>query len=1126
MEIFTFGERPEKTFLLFAKSWKVMRLLTFLFLAASMQISARGYSQNVNITASGISLQEAFSRIEQQTGYSFFINHSLLEKSKPVNLHIRHASITDALDSCLVGQPLSYVIIDRTVILRASGISGDPGQTLSPPDPLSGSVTDSATGRPLAGVTIQVAGSNTGTTTDKDGRFSIAVSQGDVLVLTYVGYNRKVVRVNGQTAIHIEMGVAATSLNQLVIVGYGTQKKGDLTGAIASLDAKNFDKGVNTSLDQLLKGKVAGVQVVQNSAEPGGGMSISIRGASSINAGTGPLYVIDGLPIDNSAAISGTGTEYVTTRSPHDPLSTINPADIASIEILKDASATAIYGSRGANGVIMITTKKGSEGALRVSYNMYMGVQNVAHKIDLLTPKQYQTVLNELITEGAATQENHVDDFQQGTDWQSALFRRNASVQSHNLSFTGGTAKSSYYVSLNYFNQDGVVKSSSFKRYGARINLDTKASEHFEMGLNLSTSYAIDDYVPVGFGINGEAGTIYAALNFDPTLPLKDADGKYTTSSYLDIDNPLALAYGSNALANTYRTFGTVFGKYTLLPGLSVKINLGGDILSARKDVYVSRLTKHGNPQGGIATILQGQNSNYLAEVTASYDKVFGKHQLDAVLGTTTQRFVTNNTNMDASQFPADATQTYNIGLGTQSTYGLGSGKTANRLLSYLGRVNYQYGGKYLLTASFRMDGSSRFGVNNRFGYFPSFAAAWKVNEEDFMKGLTQVSMLKLRASWGQTGNQEIGDYAALTTFGAGATAILDDAPVTSTAPARLPNPDLKWETTAQTDIGLDIGLFNDRITATVDYYNKKTFNMLLNMPVPTSTGFQSKLSNVGSIRNKGWEFTLSTKNITGNFSWNTNIALSTIKNTVLSLGSVDQIITGGAGQTSDIFLIQPGLPLYSFYGYKIIGIWQKDDDYTHTTDNVQPGDLKYKDVNGDGTVNAEDRVPLGNSFPKVTWSIGNSFAYKHFTLDVFIEGSQGVSMLNNNLVDAYFPVQFRRNRFARPYLNRWTPEHPSTKYPSFINPTDQGSKLVNSYTVEDASYARIKTATLGYNWDTKNRYFQHVNVYISCENLYTFTHYAGYDPAVNPNGNVFQRVDFNAYPVARNFIAGLSINF
>ncbi|HEX5552982.1 MAG TPA: SusC/RagA family TonB-linked outer membrane protein, partial [Chitinophagaceae bacterium] len=735
--------------------------------------------------------------------------------------------------------------------------------------------------------------------------------------------------------------------------------------------------------------------------------------------------------------------------------------------------------------------------------------------------------LNSLIAEGAAPVGNEVGNIAGGgTDWQSEIFQKNAVVQSHNLSLTGGNNKTNYFVSLNYFDQNGTVKSSEFRRYSARVNLHIQATENLEFGLNLNTSYSMNDYAPVGFGINGEAGTIYNALNFDPTLPVRDTAGAYTISPFLDLDNPLAEIYGKNAKAQTFRTYGTIYGKYTILPGLFAKLNLGGDVLNERKDVYVNRLTKHGAPAGGIATILEAQKSNYLVEATLTYDRSFGSQHLNVVLGTTTQRFVTQSTNMGASGFPADATTTNSIGLGNQATYTLGSGKASNRLLSYLGRVNYNIQGKYLLTGSFRIDGSSRFGINNRFGYFPSFAAAWKINEEHFMQGVSAVSTLKLRASWGQTGNQAIGDYAALTTFSSGPIAILDDKPVSSTVPARLPNPDLKWETTAQTDIGLDFGFFDQRIAGSIDYYSKRTYDMLLALPVPTSTGFSSKLSNVGSIRNTGWEFTLNTQNLTGPFSWSSNVSLSTIKNKVLDLGGIPQIITGAAGQTSQIFLTKPGLSLYSFYGYKIIGVWQKGDDFSKTKDNVQPGDLKYADVNGDGTVNGDDRVQLGNSFPKFTWSFGNSFSYKRFQLDIFLEGSQGVKMLNNNLVDAYFPVQFRRNRFAEPYLNRWTPDHPSNKYPSFVNPTGQGNKLVNSYTVEDASYARIKTVTLGYHFNIRNSFIQSARVYVTGENLILLTGYDGYDPAVNPNGNAFRRIDFNAYPVARTFILGLSVNF
>jgi TonB-dependent starch-binding outer membrane protein SusC len=713
-----------------------------------------------------------------------------------------------------------------------------------------------------------------------------------------------------------------------------------------------------------------------------------------------------------------------------------------------------------------------------------------------------------------------------GTDWQQELFRDKALLQNHSLSFTGGTAKSNYFASFNYFNQDGVVKSSSFERYSAKVNLNMQASEKLEIGVNLNISYNQDDFVPSGFGINAESGTIYTALNFDPTLPRTNPEGKYSLSPFLDLDNPLTLANGSDARANTFRTFGTVFGKYTILPGLSAKLNVGGDVVNSRRDVYVDRTTRHGAPQGGIATILQGQNTNYLVEGTLTFDKTLGAHHLNALAGATTQRFIFDNTNNVSRNFPADATGTYNMGLGDRSTFVLGSGRSTNSLLSYLGRINYEFNEKYLLTASFRMDGSSRFGANNRFGYFPSLAAGWKLHQENFMQPLPWISTLKPRISWGQTGNQEIGNYAAISTFSSGPSAILDDQLVSTTNPARIANPDLKWESTEQTNAGLDFGFLNERISGSVDYYQKRTFNMLLSLPIPTSTGFTSILSNVGSIRNRGWEFGLTSKNLNGGFKWSTNINLATIKNEVLDLGGLPQIITGGAGQTSQVFIIQEGLSAFSFFGYQIDGIWQQGDDFGQTTDNVKPGDFKYRDINGDKKVNAEDRVILGNSFPDLTWSLGNTFAYKNFNLNIFLEGVQGVSMLNNNLVDAYFPIQFRRNRFAEPYLNRWTPENPSTTYPSFINPTSQGSKLVNSYTVEDASYTRVKTITLGYSFPKKLKSLQHLSVFVTGENLFTFTNYSGYDPAVSPNGGAFNRIDFNAYPVSRNFITGVSLNF
>jgi len=1089
-------------------------------------------NSRVTLSMTQVPLQDFIKDVEFQTSFKFTFDERELSDKKVISVKARNEPLGKVLERISAETGLEFKLVNNNIHIRLSQFKetlSDSAATITDERQevrVTGHVTDK-NGTGLPGVTVLLKGTSIAAPTDAEGNYSIGVPDGNgSLVFSYIGYQRQEVDINNRTTINATLADDAEALKEVVVIGYGTQAKSDITGAVTSLKAEDFNKGANATIDQLLSGKAAGVQVVQNSGEPGGGIAVRIRGSSSINAGASPLYVIDGLPLDNSPVISGGGANFDASQ-PRNPLASINPSDIESIEILKDASATAIYGSRGANGVVLITTKKGREGRTSISYNSYVGVQNVANKIDLLSAGEYKTVLNELIAAGGGSPDYTVPEGQNGgTDWQDELFRENAILQNHSLSFTGGNAKSNYYASFNYFDQDGVVKSSSFERYSAKVNLNIQASEKLEVGVNLNVSYNVDDFVPSGFGFNAESGTIYAALNFDPTLPLTNQEGGYSLSPFLDLDNPLTLANGSNAIANSYRTFGTVFGKYTILPGLSAKLNIGGDITNSRRDVYIDRSTRYGGPQGGIATILQGQNTNYLVEGTVTYDKTIASHHLNALLGATTQRFVFDNTNNVSRNFPADATETYNMGLGDRSTFDLGSGRATNSLLSYLGRINYEFKEKYLLTASFRIDGSSRFGSNNRFGYFPSFAAGWKLHQESFMQQFPWISTLKPRISWGQTGNQEIGNYAAISTFSSGPSAILDDNLVSTTNPARIANPDLKWETTEQTDAGIDFGFLNERISGSIDYYRKRTFDMLLNLPIPTSTGFTSILSNVGSIRNTGWEFALNSINLEGDFNWSTNINLSTIKNEVLDLGGLAQIITGGAGQTSQVFIIQEGLPAFSFYGYQIDGIWQQGDDFTQTTDNVKPGDFKYRDINGDNTVNAEDRVVLGNSFPDLTWSLGNTFEYKNFQLNIFLEGVEGVSMLNNNLVDAYFPIQFRRNRFAEPYLNRWTPENPSEKYPSFINPTSQGSKLVNSYTVEDASYARVKTITLGYSFPRNIKGLQNLSVYVTGENLFTFTKYSGYDPAVSPNGGAFSRIDFNAYPVSRNFIAGVSVDF
>jgi TonB-linked SusC/RagA family outer membrane protein len=485
-----------------------------------------------------------------------------------------------------------------------------------------------------------------------------------------------------------------------------------------------------------------------------------------------------------------------------------------------------------------------------------------------------------------------------------------------------------------------------------------------------------------------------------------------------------------------------------------------------------------------------------------------------------------NNSNETGRHYVSDVTFTNAIGSGDPTLNDIGSGKSSHRLISYIGRANYTFAGKYLFTATIRADGSSRFGANRKFGYFPSVAGAWKIGQEDFMKGQSLFSNLKLRASWGQTGNQAIGNYNSLITYAVGPAGVIGEQPVSTQVPARLPNADLKWETTAQTDVGIDFGLWKGRLSGSLDYYRKHTFDMLVDLPVPTSTGFNTKLSNVGSIRNEGWELSLSSENLQGGFRWTTTANLATLKNRVLSIGGIPPIITGGAGVTPEIAVIEPGQPLRSYYGYRVQGVWQQADDYTKTRDKVVPGDLRYRDENADSTITSADRVILGNSFPRFTWGLTNTFSYRHFELEVFIRGVEGVNMLNNNLVDTYFPVNFRRNKFAKPYLNRWTPDNPSRKYPSFVTPLDQGQKLVNSYTVEDASYVRVQSVRLSYTFSHIPKVIRSATVYVSAENLLTLTGYQGMDPAVNTNGSAGFNIDYNAYPPAMTTMVGVNVNF
>lgn len=752
-----------------------------------------------------------------------------------------------------------------------------------------GTVIDN-NGDPLPGVNVLIVGTRQGTITDIEGRYTIEASSDDVLSFSFVGYETMEVSVGTRNTIDITMQEDISQLEEVVVIGYGTVAKRDLTGSVSSVDPDELNLGSASNIDEVMTGRVAGMQVSQNSAEPGGSMNVRIRGAGSINAGNEPLYVIDGMPIDNSPVITGTGAGVTPNRNMRNPLNMINPSDIESIEVLKDASATAIYGSRGANGVIMITTKKGSNKKTMVTYDVAGSVQEMARKVDVLSATEFATVVNDIaVAEGDEPLYDLSQINDDGTDWLDEV-TRTGYIQNHNLSVSGGNDKNTFYSSINYFDQNGIVISSGIERLTARLNAELSVGEKFKYGINLTNSYIKNDNVPFGTGFNAGGGVINTALEIDPTVPKYNPDGTPHQDFDIDMDNPLLRA-GIFTEDQSTRFLGSVFGEYSIVPELKLRINVGLDKVNSRKDTYVQTYTKAGiNNGSGMATIITGERSSKLFESTLTYSKAFNDHNLTVLGGFTFQDFMNRGFNGDIDGFTSDALLTNNFGLGNTELDNLNSFKNSNKLISYLGRANYIFRNKYYLTASFRADGSSKFGENNKFGFFPSVALSWTISEEDFFDNLDFISNLKLRTSWGKTGNQGIGNYASLSTLGPGGLALFriqnDELQLQGFSPERIPNPDLKWETATQTDIGVDLELFEGRINLVADYFVKKTDDLLLGLPIPKSSGFSSILSNVGSVENKGIEVYLESHNIDRNdFRWSTTVTFTRIRNEVTDVG-------------------------------------------------------------------------------------------------------------------------------------------------------------------------------------------------------------------------------------------------
>lgn len=979
---------------------------------------------------------------------------------------------------------------------------------------LSGRIVDGKSREPIPGATVQIKGTTHGVATDGEGRFAFVTGQPFpyTLIITSVGYKRVEVIVE-HTQIEIPLEPSQSQLNDVVVIGYGTQKKSDLTGAIASVAGPLLRQPVS-SFDQALKGAAPGVQVTQTSGQPGGGVSIRIRGGASIQGGNEPLYVIDGFPVYNNAVTAGT-----ISGTPVNPLNGINPSDIETIDILKDASATAIYGSRGANGVVIITTKKGKADRSVLSYEGSYGVQSLRKKVDVLNGREFAALRNDVLYDVNPSKgkfqylsQAQIDSVGKGTDWQDAAFR-SAPQQNHQLTLSGGSAKTRYYLSGNYFQQDGIIRHTDFTRLGIRANIDAQPYDRLKTGASITASRSDGNVAP--------SGIINSLLIMPPTATIYDPNGGYTLRNPFEniFANPYATIVETLNKATTNRFFGTAFAEYKILEGLQAKVLFGADVNNTHEKSYIPSTIYEGQQTKGAAGRGEYTSYSWLNENTLSYARQAGRHSFDILAGFTQQEFSSDVVRSGAQQFVSDDLTYNNLQSGAVLVRPW-SDATQWVLHSWLGRVNYNYASRYYFTASIRADGSSRFGKGNKWGRFPSAAASWRVSNEPFFKDFSRaISDLKLRASFGTTGNLEIGEYQSLATLYS-LTYLLGNTVATGFAPNRLPNDKLGWETTVQYNAGIDIGFFDNRLTLSLDAYRKKTRNLLLNVEIPWTSGQTSSLQNFGSVSNKGLELTASSKNLLGEFTWTTDANASINRNEVLSLGN------GARSYISGNYIIQVGQPLGSFYGTVTDGILQTGEEHTKGkfTGNAtpKPGDRLYKDINGDGTfTTAADRTIIGNAQPDVILGLNNNFSWKGFALSVFLQGTFGNQVLNaNRQALELFTGQQNAAGSAR---DRWTPENSSQTIPrAKLDP----APVFSDRFIEDGSFLRLKNVSLSYTLPKQfTGKISTVQVYVSAQNLATWTKYTGFDPEVTSGSNVSPGTDQGIYPLSRTILGGLKVS-
>ncbi len=1093
----------------------------------------------ITINESNEKLHDVLSKIEKQTEFKFSYLDDIKRNVK-VSVQADDASLSKVLEQIgKSGKVRFRRVNDMIAVSRFQGMKSRQivKEYVRTDINVSGKVTDE-NGEGLPGASVVVKGTALGTTTDINGNYKLSIPENSQLVVSFVGYKTVELSLAGRSVIDIQMELDAEQLEEVVVVGYGTQRKKDLTGAIASVNSEDLEKIVLNTPDQALQGRVAGVQVRTDSHAPGGSITVQVRGTSSISASSQPLYVIDGFPISNDydqEAVAGWGA------TPNQ-LNSIDPSNIASIQILKDASAAAIYGSRANNGVVIITTKRGKSGRAKLDYDNSISVSRVSKKFDFLNATEWAQLQNEadeLNGNEKRWTDGDIAAMGEGTDWQDIVFR-NAVTQRHKLSLSGGNESVRYLVAANVLDQKGLIIGTGFKRYGGSLNLDADLSKKLTLSANFNyTSSTNDQTINDSKSYSTQPSMVAGIFNAKPHVPPYDEQGNLAFArDYPGAggeDTPLYMATMYDIVGTSSRLLAGMALNYEIVDGLNLKFRLGMDNLLAKEDKYYPVDSRVARSVSGYAEQADQFLTNFLNENTLEYKKNIGQHAFSFLGGFTYQTEKNRRLMATAMGFPSDFYSYHNLGLAT-NPQPPSSSTTKWALVSYLSRLNYIFADKYMFTATARYDGSSKFGANNKYGFFPSASVAWKLSEESFIKDLDVFSQLKIRLGYGRTGNERIGLYRSISTIESrndfNVAYVLGGTQVPVAYPANIGNPDLTWEKGSDLNIGIDMGFFSDRLNLTLDIYHKKTTDMLLNVPIPVQNGFASVLTNIGEMQNKGFELSLYSVNLKGDFGWTTNLNYSRNQNEIIDLGGANHYFTGWVGggnqNWNGNFIVRnaPGMPVGSFWGSTYDGIWTSQAEIDESgRGDARLGGEKFRDVNGDGVYDPQDDQYIGNPNPDFIFGLNNDFTYKNFSLNIFLYGEIGQDVANLSQKRMTGGTNLLRSDRE----DRW---HPVNNPNGTTLAANRGwNSRLGTHNVLDASFVRIKNIALTYDMPVSDlgiNWLSSLQLNFALDNVLVITNYNGYDPEVNSYGstNDVKGVDRYGYPAVKGYRFGLRVGF